>query len=262
MTDAPLHTWECPACSRRVPVHVHKCRCGLELDEADKALLHAEMRQRAEPAPGPSSLAQRLAAAVVGYRGDVTLALGWQLLCCVIFLASGAAVFAFTGSMLKSGEGAQRARDVRVLGRLDDYTKLVGPKVRNSIPGFLAMQGRLGLIDPASPTASVTDIPEGELQKGFCSASVASLIRQQYPGSYDTWKDADLEKTVLIKHPDYKNKMCILPAWIDGAPHDIVKYEGEIESSNVSHSRTLLLTTLATAAFALVFLNVYYRLIA
>jgi hypothetical protein len=94
--------------------------------------------------------------------------------------------------------------------------------VANSIPGFLALRGRVGIVEGPS---TIKDLSEAELQKGICSASLPLLIRQQYPGTYDGWKDADLERTVLAKHPEYRDALCILPTWIDAAPHDIVKYE-------------------------------------
>jgi hypothetical protein len=208
-------------------------------------------------------LAERLGRVLVGYRREVKLAASWQLLCGVIFLASGAAVFAVTGSLLKAGEEPRGRQTIRLLGRLDDYTRLVGPRVRNTIPGFLAMSGRVGIVDGSSPPRILTDITDSGLEDGFCSTNVATVIRQQYPGSYDRWKDADLVRTVLVKHPEYKDRQCILPAWIDAVPHDIVKYDpAPPTSGSTLPYRSLMLTTLITAAFATLLLNVYYRIIA
>ena len=79
---------------------------------------------------------------------------------------------------------------------------------------------------PILPDA-VQPILETELQKGYCSASVTKLIRQRYPGTYDSIPDADLEKGVLKQRPEYKGRICVFPAWITASPHTIVKYEIE-----------------------------------
>jgi hypothetical protein len=130
--------------------------------------------------------------------------------------------------------------DIRILARLDEHTTNAGPRVPNTIPSFLALPGRVGVLesdvppslerpgDPVSPVSSnqiVKEIKEGELQKGFCSSSVPRLVRQQFPGAYDDWSDDKLERTVLRTHPEYRGRLCVLPPWIDAKPHDIIKYE-------------------------------------
>ncbi len=144
------------------------------------------------------------------------------------------AAFVFLWTMVPSrGEQRLSPDDVHVLARLDDYTKAAGPGVSNAIPGFLALPGTLGaLVDatvdlsapPASAPPTVDEVSATELLKGFCTVNLPSLVRQQYPGSYDQLTDAELEKRVLDKHPEYHDKVCVLPAWVPAA-HDIVKYE-------------------------------------
>lgn len=233
------------------------------MDEADQALLQAELSERqSEPAASePPPLPQRLGRVVLGYRSGVNLAARWRWLALLVFLASAAAVFAGTGVVLRKRVPLQGPGNIHVLERLDDYTLLVGQEAKNTIPGFLAMPGRVGVFDDTSPPPTVEDIPEAELQRGFCSASLAQLIRQQFPGLYDKWNDADLEKAVVAQRPEYRERLCFLPAPIEATPHDIVKYEVEQSSASTEHPRALLLSTLATAAFALVFSNVFYRLI-
>lgn len=75
------------------------------------------------------------------------------------------------------------------------------------------------------PISAVRPLDEVELQKGFCTATLPRLVRQQYPGTYDGIPDAQLEKILLKQRPEYKGRLCVLPVWIDADPHDIVKYE-------------------------------------
>src|SRR5262245_7234799 len=70
--------------------------------------------------------------------------------------------------------------------------------------------------EPAAPPAPeppsdqpilITDIKPiaaTELEKGYCTASLTRLVRQRYPGTYEGMPDADLEKSVLKQHPEYK----------------------------------------------------------
>lgn len=83
---------------------------------------------------------------------------------------------------------------------------------------------------PSEQPILITDIKpiaETELQKGYCTASLTKLVRQRYPGTYEGIPDADLEKSVLKQHPEYKGRICVFPAWITATPHTIVKYDIE-----------------------------------
>jgi len=145
-----------------------------------------------------------------------------------------AATAATAVMLLKSsaGDAPKAPAKIKVLRRLDEFTKNAGPKVRNAIPAFLSIPGRIGVLEPNEDDAGavpvirhIKEISEVELAKGICSPSVPVLIRSLYPGAYDNWPDAKLERTVLAKHPEYRDKLCILPLWIEATPHDIVKYE-------------------------------------
>lgn len=152
---------------------------------------------------------------------------------------------------------------VKIVARLDEHTIKAGPEVRNTIPSFLELPGEVGILpDPVAPPPSaatpgapepgsgatpdaspppapeapgdqallITDIKplaETELQKGYCTSSLTALVRQRYPGTYDGMADADLEKSVLKQHPEYKGRLCVFPAWITASPHTIIKYEVE-----------------------------------
>lgn len=87
---------------------------------------------------------------------------------------------------------------------------------------------------PASEAVAVQILPtdvkpisESELQKGFCTASLTALVRQRYPGTYDSIPDSELQNGVLKQHPEYKGRLCVFPAWITASPHTIIKYEIE-----------------------------------
>src|SRR5712691_8183186 len=184
MSDSLPRTWHCPSCGRRVPTHVDTCRCGLGRDQAETTHPEAETSQpSAAPATEATSLKKHVTAFVV--------------------VAAVALALAVTGAvMLSRGERPKTGADVRVLSRLDDYTRSAGPGVRNTIPAFLAAPGRVGVMEGGSPT--IKDLSEAELRKGTCSPSVALLVRQQYPGEYDDWPDAKLERAVVAKHPEYR----------------------------------------------------------
>ena len=188
-------------------------------------------------------------------------------------LAAVGIVFGVTSLMLSGSEPPPVSENIRVLSRLDDYTRKASPVVRNTIPAFLTLPGRIralegepapdlvGPIDESASTLTVKDICEAELRKGICSPNVLLLVRQQYPGSYDEWPDGDLEKMILTQRPEHRDKLCILPAWIDATPHQIVKYEGDGQRALTNRPPVLLWTPLITAAFAIGALNAYYRLL-
>jgi len=154
---------------------------------------------------------------------------------------------------------------VKIVARLDEHTFKEGPAVKNAIPSFLELPGEVGILPdrvvppaetapapPSTPEPGGTPTPEAaappaaetpseqpiamsdikplvetELQKGYCTASLTNLVRQRYPGTYDGIPDADLEKSVLKQHPEYKGRLCVFPAWITATPHTIIKYEIE-----------------------------------
>jgi hypothetical protein len=139
------------------------------------------------------------------------------------FAVAIAVVFAATSLVTRAGEPKPRTReDLRVLARLDEHTKNSDRTTRNTIPAFLALRGSLGVLRDEE---DIEYLSPDELQKGVCTPSLARLIRARYPGSYDDVADALLERRVIAKHPEYRDVVCWLPAWIPAEPHEIVKYE-------------------------------------
>jgi hypothetical protein len=239
--------------------------------------------ERRAGAPGARAEASASWAHLIwGYRPGVKATVPLRLFLGVfvllsLALAGGAVLTALNGSA--GGD----TREVTILARLDDYTRAQAPTVTDTIPGFLQLPGALGWIPPAPdipvalqdapPLAGVMDeghrdvvafgaitpLPEVELRKGFCTPTLATYVRQRFPGSYDAFSDADLEKRVLVKYPEYKERRCELPAWIGAGPHEIVKFDPPTATDNRSPS--LLVWVAALLLFELFGLNVYYRLL-
>jgi hypothetical protein len=162
---------------------------------------------------------------------------------------------------------------VEVVRSLDDHTRQYAQDADNAIPSFLELPGALGIVatdhqsalgsGPASSSTHVvvTPLNRVELLKGFCTARLADLVRQQYPGSYAEVPDAELEQLVLEKHPHYRDKVCVLPAWIDATPQEIVKYQITSAAATAFDPEAWMRAAIAAAVFSFVTLNVYYRVI-
>jgi hypothetical protein len=220
------------------------------------------------------------------------------------FIAGLVVVFFLAVRLLPGSEGGPQG-NIRIVSRLDEYTRQSNPQIANTIPTFLTQPGQLGAVppDPAAPapaaapdaapvavanaaaaetasnpthtgstaapaaganavseepspaarvltTRDVKPVDEIELQKGFCTATLVKLVRQQYPGSYDNIPDEELEKTLLDTRPEYRDRVCVLPVWIEAHPHDIVKYE--LEAGPLGLDRTkFFFAGLVTAVAAL-----------
>lgn len=279
-------SWLCPACGRQVPVYVDGCRCGVA---RALALPGVEIAPRASAGPGALS---RVAAALIGYAPG----LGWsgrrRIAAAVVFVAKLGLTFAAVYAA-SSGEAAITGGEARILARLDEHTTGQSASVKDTIPTFLLRPGLLGTLpapepqpsaavpatvstsSPSTPAAAVdvptglvplsaiTSLNDGELRKGFCTPTLTSLIRQRFPGSYDGMADAELEKRVLAKYPEYRGRICDLPAWIGAGPHEIVKYEAvNHRPASVPTLPPWVMAGLATFVLALISLNLYYRLIA
>jgi hypothetical protein len=154
------------------------------------------------------------------------------------------------------------ARDnIEILNTLDRFTRSVGPDAGNTIPAFLASAGRLGVLSaPGTPTDPVRSMQESDLQQGFCSQSVVKQVRHEYPGFYDEWPDDKLELTVLEKHPEYADRVCVLSVRFDATPQEVIKYELK-QRSLLGHVLLWTRTLVLTVAFGALCLNLYYRLI-
>ena len=271
MDDSPRHTWLCPSCGRRIPTQVDTCRCGLA-----RAAALGEINAGKNPtatAPEPATLPLRLARIVLGYRTDVKLSGRWRLVWMGGFIAAPVLVFVIAAMILGGGEQPRTRANIRVLSRLDDYTRNSDPSAANTIPAFLALPGNVGVLpialvpdvasssDDSHPEQDIKSISETEIRKGFCTRSVHLLVRQQYPGVYDGLSDVELERRVFDNHPEYRDKLCVLPAWIDATPHEIVKYELKPQITFMPRPSVWPWAALISAVFAVAALNVYYRLL-
>lgn len=198
-----------------------------------------------------------------------------QVLRAAGFVAALAMVFVASAMLLPAPDVGDPQGNIRILARLDEYTRNSNPRIGNTLPTFLTQAGRLGVVPAQSSngleeqadrsqepltTEDITAISEVELQKGFCTATLPRLVRQQFPGSYDHIPDDQLEKTVLEKRPEYKDRVCVFPVWIAADPHNIVKYEVEAPGPLAVNLRKWAWAALITSAFGLLWLVVYRRL--
>ncbi len=171
-----------------------------------------------------------------------------------------AGVFAVSVIYLR-GSAPGPTGNIHILSRLDDYTRAANPTIVNTIPTFLMQRGNVGIVSgewtpidnaepPPIPVETVKPVNEVELRKGFCTASLTRLVREQYPGVYDDLADEELVKSVLKQHPEYKDRVCILPVWVVATPHEIVKYEVEPQSPLAIPRSVLIYASAITAVFA------------
>ena len=166
--------------------------------------------------------------------------------------------------------GDELPGSVQVVRSLDDHIRRHAADAENAIPSFLELPGALGIVTAgALPTTQATStagvivkpLKETELAKGFCTARLSHLVRQQYPSSYDNVPDAELERLVLEKRPPYRDKLCVLPAWIDATPLEIVKYAVPSSAGAALDPKGWLRAAIAATVFLFVALNLYYRLL-
>ncbi|HZM93686.1 MAG TPA: hypothetical protein VFB92_09710 [Vicinamibacterales bacterium] len=253
--------WQCTTCGRHIPRHIEVCRCGSERKRLEA--LGYEFEGAPEVASKPLSRPRRqstgLAGTLVGYQldtdlGDGTrLALKMLLAIAVVGVAVALVVFTHT-------EPLPIRDNIQILTNLDSFTRQQ-PDSGNTIPTFLTSAGRLGILAATGvPGDPVRSIQESDLQQGFCSQSMARQVRHEYPGFYDKWPDDQLEKVFLEKFPQYADRLCVLSVRFDATAADVIKYELKPRSL-LAHAFLWLRTLVLTAMFALVCLNVYYRLI-
>jgi hypothetical protein len=125
------------------------------------------------------------------------------------------------------------------------------------MPVFLELPGAVGAL--SADGKAIKDVDENELRNVVCAPTLAVLVRQEFPGYYERIPDAQLEQSVLEKHPEYRDKLCALPAWMDATPHDIIKYR--MKPLPALRASVVLWSMFLMAAFVLVVLNMYYRLV-
>jgi hypothetical protein len=201
-----------------------------------------------------------LAGVLVGYRTDDHVSSAWRIALALLFLilvgGAGYGVVTYTHLPLPPTR-----ENVVIVATLEGHTKNSGAAVRNAIPGFIALPGTLAALEPTMTAKDLlTPLSETDLEKGFCSASLAKQIRYEFPGFYENWSDARLERVALEKYPEFQDRLCVLPSQLGVSPDDVVKYRLRARTMmewTILWSRTAIVTAL----FAMVLLNLYYRLL-
>jgi hypothetical protein len=239
------------------------CRCGSERKRLEALGYEFESTPpvAARSAAHPHTQRQGLAGTVIGYQLDTDLPAGWRVALkafgAIAIVAVGVALVLFTHT-----EPLPVRDNVEILDTLDGFTRKASAGAPNAIPAFIASRGRLGVLAAAGmPDDAVRNIRETDLAEGVCTQSVARQVRHEYPGYYEQWPDDKLERMFLEKYPEYTDRVCVLSVRFDAPATDIIKYELKPLSVLVHSVRSWLATLLLTAAFALVCLNVYYRVV-
>lgn len=264
--SAAARGWQCPECGRQIPRSVEVCRCGVERRRLEALGYKFDM------APVPPGLSPRattsaaseadsgLAGTLVGYRSDAHVSRAWRMVFTLLFLilvgGAGYGVVTYTHNPLPP------TRDnVEIISTLEGHTKDAGTKTGNAIPAFLRLPGMVGVLEPSMTAKDrLKELSAEDVEKGFCSASLAKQIRYEFPGFYESWPDDKLERVALQKYPEFQDRLCVLPSQLGVSPDDVVKYRlrsRTIVELAILWSRTALITL----AFAMVLLNVYYRLL-
>lgn len=234
------------------------CRCGVERGRLE-ALGYTFDRAPSVQAMPAREAEPGLAGTLVGYRSDAHISRTWRIVFTLLFLilvgGAGYAVVTYTHHPLP----ATRA-NVHIVSTLEGHTKSAG-NAGNAITTFLTLPGTVAVLEP---TMTVDDLlktlSDADLGSGFCSASVARQIRYEFPGFYENWPDDKLERVALEKYPEFQDRLCVLPSQLGVRPDDVVKYrlrDRTIVELAILWSRTALITL----TFAMVLLNVYYRLL-
>jgi hypothetical protein len=237
---------------------VPTCRCGAERADAERAGDPAPVA----PAPRPAAAGWWTAhwiAVAEGYAAEARLPAARRILLRTVLGAAIAAVFVATAA-ISTAEPVPAAGNIRVLARLDEHTRRASDAA-DVIPSFLALPGALGVLPPTAPDERPVRNADGAvLRRGFCSPSVARLVRFEYPTHYRGLSDARLERAVLEKHPEYRDRLCALPYELDADPEDVIKYE--LRPRSIPGWMAVSVWTLGvTAAFAAAVLSLYCRFV-
>lgn len=239
------------------------CRCGANRRDLEERGIALDTVLQIHPAAAPPRrprLDTATGRALLGYRSDADVALPWRLalktLCVVGLVVVGALMIRVTHREPEPARG-----NIHIISTLDEFTRDAAADAPNTIPAFLELPGRLGILQPSSdPEEPVRAVNESDLREGFCSPSVAKQIRHQYPGFYDAWSDDKLERIALEKYPEMRDRTCALSYKLDATSVGVIKYE--LKPRTIGQSAGAWLPTLVvTAAFALACANLYYRLL-
>jgi len=201
-----------------------------------------------------------LAGTLFGYQLDTDLGTPLRVTLKLLF---GAAVIALIVALVRYTHTEPRPtrENVEILSTLDAFTRNAGPEMGNTIPTFITSAGRLGVLaSTGAPEDPVKGLQESDLRQGFCSQSVVNQVRHEYPGFYEHWPNDKLERMVLQKYPEFADRVCVLSVRFDATAIDVIKYELKPRTL-AGHALLWLRTLLIAGAFAVLCLNVYYRLI-
>lgn len=239
------------------------CRCGVErsrlealgynFDLSPVATSSSAARVGSEAAPG-------LAGLLVGYRSTASVSRAWRIVFTLLFLilvgGVGYGLVTYTHRPL-----APTIENIEIVATLEGHTKSAGDS-GNAITSFLSLPGTVAVLEPTMTAKDLLKpMNDAELEAGFCSTSLAKQIRYQFPGFYENWPNDKLERVALEKYPEFQDRLCVLPSQLGASPNDVVIYRLR---ARTSVERTILWSRTAaiTGLFAMVLLNVYYRLIA
>jgi hypothetical protein len=200
-----------------------------------------------------------LAGMLVGYRSAEDVTTVWRIVFTLLFLImvgeAGYGVVTYTHLPLQPIRA-----NIEIIKTLEEHTRTEGGS-GNAITSFLGLPGTTAVLEPTmTATDLLKPLSDADLQTGFCSASLAKQIRYQFPGFYEGWADDRLERVALEKYPEFQDRVCILPTSLGVSPDDVLRYrlrKRTIVEWAMIWSRTALITGL----FAIVLLNVYYRLL-
>jgi hypothetical protein len=196
---------------------------------------------------------------LVGYRSAEDVSTLWRIVFTLLFLimvgGAGYGVVTYTHLPLQPIRA-----NIEIIKTLEEHTRTEGGS-GNAITSFLGLPGTTAVLEPTmTATDLLKPLSDADLQTGFCSASLAKQIRYQFPGFYEGWADDRLERVALEKYPEFQDRVCILPTSLGVSPDDVLRYrlrKRTIVEWAMIWSRTALMTGL----FAIVLLNVYYRLL-
>lgn len=201
-----------------------------------------------------------LAGMLVGYRSDAHVSRAWRIVFALLFLilvgGAGYGVVTYTHFPLPPTR-----ENVEIVATLEGHTKASAGNAGNAVTSFLKLPGTVAALEPTMTAKDLLKpMNDADVGHGFCSASIARQIRYQFPGYYESWPDDKLERVAVEKYPEFQDRLCILPTELGVSPDDIVKYR--------LRSRTIIewamvwsRSAVIVGMFALVLLNVYYRLL-
>ena len=147
----------------------------------------------------------------------------WRIVFTLLFLilvgGAGYGVVTYTHSPLPPTR-----QNVEIVSTLEAHTKNAGSG-GNAIPAFLRLPGVVGVLEPSMTAQDrLKDLSDADLGTGFCTPSLAKLIRYEFPGFYENWPDDKLERVALEKYPEFQDRLCALPSQLGVSPDDVVKY--------------------------------------